>query len=306
MAAVIIDGQEIANAILKGLAGEVANLKSRYGLVPGLVSVQVGEDLSSQSYARSEARAATEVGIKYSTKSLAEEASPEKLLKTIRDINANPQVHGIIVQLPLPYWLDRDKVLAAVTPQKDVDGLHPLNRGLLATKDGEPLFIPSTAQAVMFLLAKSGVQVDGARAVVVGRSNTVGLPVSHLLMRGNATVTICHSRTRDLGGVTRQADILVVAAGQPGLIRGDMVKPGAVVIDVGINQVPDRQSKIGYRLLGDVNFAEVKEVAGFLTPVPGGVGPVTVAMLLENTLLAAIRQGSAAGILPSDYQLRAN
>lgn len=297
----IIDGQTIA-AILQAVADEVRNLRSKYGLVPGLASVRVGEDPSSQRYARSESRAALEAGIGYFAKSLAHNAPQEEVQKVIGALNTNPQIHGIIVQLPLPSGLDRQVVLEAISPEKDVDGLNPLNIGRLATKGGEPLFIPSTARAVMLLLEQSGIQVEGARAVVVGRSNTVGLPVAHLLMRGNATVTICHSRTPDLGEVTRQADILVVAAGQPGLIRREMVKPGAVVIDVGINQVPDQKSKTGHRLVGDVAFDEVKEIAKAITPVPGGVGPVTVAMLLENTLVAAIRQGKKTGILPADYR----
>lgn len=302
MKAKIIDGQAIARAILREVAEEVTALQASYRFVPGLASLRVGEDPASQSYLQSEARACQEVGIRYLEASLPQPTNQGAVEKAIADLNAQSEVNGIIIQLPLPPHLQREKILETIRPEKDVDGLHPLNLGRLASKDGEPLLIPSTAKAVIHILDKSGVRLEGRRAVVVGRSNAVGFPVAHLLMRRDATVTICHSHTPDLGEVTRQADILVVAVGKTEIIRGEMVKTGAVVIDVGINQILDRQSKTGYRLVGDVAFEEVAEVARAITPVPGGVGPVTVAMLLQNTLTAAIRQGKVAGILPESYQ----
>jgi 5,10-methylene-tetrahydrofolate dehydrogenase/methenyl tetrahydrofolate cyclohydrolase len=205
----------------------------------------------------------------------------------VRELNQDPAIHGILVQLPLPAGLDEERVLSTISLQKDVDGFHPINIGRLAQKGREPLFVPATPAGVMVLLEKTGVDLEGANAVVLGRSNIVGMPVSLLLVRANATVTICHSRTADLPAITREADILVAAIGKPEMVRGDWIKPGATVIDVGTNRVEDAAAKRGYRLVGDVAFEEALEVAGAITPVPGGVGPMTIAMLLSNTLRAA-------------------
>jgi 5,10-methylene-tetrahydrofolate dehydrogenase/methenyl tetrahydrofolate cyclohydrolase len=215
--------------------------------------------------------------------------SQAELLRVVRDLNANPDVHGILVQLPLPDHIDEEQILSAISIEKDVDGFHPINIGRLSMKRREPLFVPCTPKGCIELLLRTGVQIEGKQAVVLGRSNIVGLPVAMLLLHRNATLTICHSRTKDLPGVVRQADILIAAVGRAEMVRGDWVKPGAVVIDVGINSVDDPSNPKGYRLVGDVAFDEVKEVAGAITPVPGGVGPMTIAMLLRNTLDGAKR-----------------
>jgi 5,10-methylene-tetrahydrofolate dehydrogenase/methenyl tetrahydrofolate cyclohydrolase len=214
-------------------------------------------------------------------------ATQDEVETLVRELNQDPAIHGILVQLPLPAGLDEERVLSTISLQKDVDGFHPINIGRLAQKGREPLFVPATPAGVMVLLEKTGVDLEGANAVVLGRSNIVGMPVSLLLVRANATVTICHSRTVDLPAITREADILVAAIGKPEMVRGDWIKPGATVIDVGTNRVEDAAAKRGYRLVGDVAFEEALEVAGAITPVPGGVGPMTIAMLLSNTLRAA-------------------
>jgi methylenetetrahydrofolate dehydrogenase (NADP+) / methenyltetrahydrofolate cyclohydrolase len=213
-------------------------------------------------------------------------AKEEEIEKLIHELNADPHINGILVELPLPAGLDEERVLNAVSIEKDVDGFHPLNIGRLAQKGRDPLFLPCTPAGVMYLLAKEMPSMEGINAVVLGRSNIVGMPVAMLLLRTNATVTICHSHSRDLREIVRSADVLVAAVGKPQMVRGDWVKPGAIVIDVGINRVEDPSRKSGYRLDGDVAFDEVKEVAGSITPVPGGVGPMTTAMLLSNTLRA--------------------
>ncbi len=202
----------------------------------------------------------------------------------MRDLNANPAVNGILVQLPLPKHLDEEAILGAISLEKDVDGFHPINIGRLVMKGRKPLFIPCTPKGCMVLLERSGVKLEGANAVVLGRSNIVGMPVAALLLHANATVTTCHSRSKDLRAICSEADVLVAAVGRAGMVRGDWIKPGAVVIDVGVNRVDDASKKSGYRLVGDVNFDEAVEVAGMITPVPGGVGPMTIAMLLQNTL----------------------
>jgi len=225
---------------------------------------------------------------------LPKEALQEEGEALVRALNADPAIHGILVQLPLPSHLDEEAVLNAVSLEKDVDGFHPVNIGRLAMKGREALFAPNTPAGVIELIDRIGVPIAGQEAVVLGRSNIVGLPVSMLLLKRNATVTICHSRSRDLPSITRRADILIAAVGQAEMVKADWVKPGAVVIDVGINRVDDPNNKSGYRLVGDVDFEEVKEVAGYLTPVPGGVGPMTIAMLLKNTVVGAKR---AAGLL---------
>jgi len=227
---------------------------------------------------------ARKVGITSFGYNLPAEASQQEVEDLVRQLNADPAVNGILVQLPLPRYLDEEAVLSTIDLHKDVDGFHPVNIGKLAQKGREPLFVPCTPAGIMVLLEKAGAQLEGANAVVLGRSNIVGMPVALLLVRANATVTICHSRTRDLPAVVRQADVLVAAIGKPEMVRGDWIKPGAIIIDVGINRIADANAPKGSRLVGDVAFEEALQVAGAITPVPGGVGPMTIAMLLRNTL----------------------
>ncbi len=289
--ATIIDGQAIAAEVRRELEGRVAALKAR-GVTPGLAAVLVGDNPASISYVRGKAKACAEVGIDAETVRLPADISEEALLGTIADLNADPRFHGIIVQLPLPPHLDGDRATRAVAPEKDADGLHPLNLGLLMR--GEGVLLPATPSGVQQLLVRSGHDPAGKHVVIAGRSNLVGKPLANILMQkapgANATVTVCHTGTPDLAAVTRRADILVAAMGRPRAITADMVRPGAVVIDVGINRVDDPTRRTGYRLVGDVDFEAVAAVAGAITPVPGGVGPMTVAMLLVNTVTAAERQ----------------
>jgi methylenetetrahydrofolate dehydrogenase (NADP+)/methenyltetrahydrofolate cyclohydrolase len=291
MSAQIISGTEIAKAIRSELREHVANLKAQKGLVPGLAVVLVGEDPASQVYVRMKGKAADEAGIFSRQITLPAETPEDELLGVVEGLNADPQVHGILVQLPLPDHIDEQKILLAIDPRKDVDGFHPMNVGLLSTGATDVL-APCTPWGVIQMLLRTGNDPAGKHAVVVGRSNIVGRPMASLLLRkavgGNATVTVAHSRTPDLPAVTRRADILIAAIGRANFITADMVKPGAVVIDVGVNRVDDDSEK-GYHLAGDVAFDEVKEVAGSITPVPGGVGPMTIAMLLSNTVDAAER-----------------
>lgn len=289
MSAELIDGKAIAATIRGEIAAEVEAMKTQYGKVPGLATVLVGERRDSQSYVRMKKKACAEVGITSFGHDLPADVSQEELLAVVRDLNANPDVHGILVQLPLPDHIDEEEILAAISLDKDVDGFHPLNIGRLSMKRREPLFVPCTPKGCIELLNRTGVEIEGKRAVVLGRSNIVGLPVAMLLLHRNATLTICHSRTKDLPSVTREADILVAAVGRAEMVRGDWVKPGVVVIDVGVNPVDDPTRERGYRLVGDVAFDEVKEVAAAITPVPGGVGPMTIAMLLRNTMDSAKR-----------------
>ncbi len=287
MTAKIIDGKAIAERIRAQIADEVQQRLAAGLPRPGLATVLVGDNPASQIYVRMKHKACEQVGINSFGYELPADASQEEVEALVERLNADPAVHGILVQLPLPPGLDEEKVLGRIRLEKDVDGFHPLNIGRLAQKGREPLFVPCTPAGIMVLLEEAGVVLEGARAVVLGRSNIVGMPVSLLLLRRNATVTVCHSRTRDLPAVTREADVLIAAVGRPAMVRGDWVKPGAVVIDVGVNRVEDPTAKKGYRLVGDVAFDEVKEVAAAITPVPGGVGPMTIAMLLKNTLRAA-------------------
>ncbi len=284
MSAQLIDGKAIAATIRGEIKTEVEQMKTQYGRVPGLAAVLVGERKDSQTYVRMKKKACAEVGITSFGYNLPADISQEELLKVVRDLNANPDVHGILVQLPLPDHLDDEEILGAISLEKDVDGFHPLNIGRLSMKRRDPLFVPCTPKGCIELLDRSGVSIEGKRAVVLGRSNIVGLPVAMLLLHRNATLTICHSRTQDLPGVVREADILIAAVGRAEMVKGDWVKPGAVVIDVGVNAVDDPTAKKGYKLVGDVDFNEVKEVAAMITPVPGGVGPMTIAMLMRNTL----------------------
>lgn len=284
MTARIIDGKAIAQALRADLEKEVSAFVKERGRAPGLDVILVGEDPASQVYTRNKEKASNEVGMKGKLHVLPVTTTEAELLALVAELNRDPSVDGILVQLPLPKGIDEQRVLDAIDPGKDVDGFHPMNAGLLAVGRASGL-VPCTPRGSMKLLASAGVTLAGARAVVVGRSNIVGKPVAQLLLREHATVTIAHSRTRDLPAVCRDADVLVAAVGKAEMIRGDWIKPGAAVIDVGINRVPAEGGKS--RLVGDVAFAEAKEIAGAITPVPGGVGPMTIACLLENTLIAA-------------------
>jgi len=291
MPANILDGKALAADLRARIKEEVERLKATRGITPGLATVLVGDDPASHTYVRSKRTACAEVGIESFAHELPATATQQEVEELVARLNANPQVHGILVQLPLPKGLNEERVLDTVSLAKDVDGFHPVNIGRLCMKGREPLFIPCTPLGVIRLLEKAGAPFRGANAVVLGRSNIVGLPTAMLLLHRDCTVTICHSRTENLPAVCRSADILVAAVGRAEMVRGDWVKPGAFVIDVGVNRVADATRASGYRLVGDVAFDEVKEVAGCLTPVPGGVGPMTIAMLLHNTLQAAKRSG---------------
>ena len=283
----LIDGKAIAAEVRKGVADSIAEKKKKGLPAPGLATVLVGENPASDVYVRMKRKACAEVGIESFGFELPADSSQEEVEGLVAELNADPRVNGILVQLPLPSRLDEENVLKSISIEKDVDGFHPINIGRLAQKGREPVFVPCTPYGCVVLLEKTGVQIEGANAVVLGRSNIVGMPAALLLIERNATVTVCHSRTRDLPEVVGEADILIAAVGRPEMVRGDWVKPGAVVIDVGINRVEDSSSKSGYRLVGDVAFDEVKEVARAITPVPGGVGPMTIAILLKNTLRAS-------------------
>ena len=294
MTAQLIDGKIIGEQVRQSVAAEVAKMVAEGRPAPGLATVLVGENPASQAYVGSKQKACAQLGMESFGYKLPATASQQEVEDQVRQLNADPKVNGILVQLPLPSHLDEESVLKLISIEKDVDGFHPLNIGRLAQKGREPLFVPCTPFGCIYLLKQVGVKLEGANAVVLGRSNIVGMPVALLLVRENATVTICHSRTKDLPSVVRQADVLVAAIGRAEMVRGDWVKPGAAVIDVGINRIEDPSSPKGSRLIGDVCFDEVKEVAGWLTPVPGGVGPMTIAMLMRNTLHAAkLAQGLA-------------
>ncbi len=280
MTAHIIDGKAIAQEVRAEWKIRADALKAR-GITPGLAVIIVGEDPASKVYVGNKVKACAELGLHSEHIALPADTSESTLLAKIAELNANPAIHGFLVQLPLPKHINSDKVLLAISPNKDVDGFHPINVGALVI--GNTLFPPCTPWGAMKLLEKSGVSIEGKHAVVVGRSNIVGKPMALMLLQQNATVTICTSKTVDLARYTRDADILVVATGKPQMITGDMIKPGAAVIDVGINRLPNG------KLVGDVDFDSAKEVAGWITPVPGGVGPMTIAMLLANTVRAAER-----------------
>ncbi|KAG2494196.1 hypothetical protein HYH03_007554 [Edaphochlamys debaryana] len=279
----VIDGKAVAAQIRQETAAKVAELKAKYGKVPGLAVVIVGERKDSQTYVRMKRKACEEVGIASFGSDLPDTATQDEVLAVVAGFNANPDVHGILVQLPLPKHIDEQAILGAISVEKDVDGFHPLNIGRLAMKGREPLFAPCTPAGCIELLERCNIPIKGKRAVVVGRSNIVGMPAAMLLNKRDATVTICHSATKDMESIVRQADIIIAAAGQAQLVRGSWVKPGAAIIDVGTNPVDDKTKAAGYRLVGDAHFEECKAVAGAITPVPGGVGPMTIAMLLKNT-----------------------
>jgi methylenetetrahydrofolate dehydrogenase (NADP+)/methenyltetrahydrofolate cyclohydrolase len=290
MTAKIIDGKEIAAELRAEITAGVEALLAEGGPRPGLATVLVGDNPASHTYVRAKRKACAEVGIESFGHELPADASQAEVEKLVADLNADPAVHGILVQLPLPAGLDEENILKAISIEKDVDGFHPLNIGRLAQKGREPLFVPCTPAGCLVLLRKAGAKIEGSNAVVVGRSNIVGMPAALLLVKENATVTICHSKTADLPAVCRGADILIAAIGRARMIKGDWIKPGAYVIDVGTNRVDDPTAKKGYRQVGDVDFDEAVEVAGAITPSPGGVGPMTITLLLQNTLRAASRK----------------
>ena len=292
--AVIIDGREIARRVRDRVAEGVAALRST-GVTPGLTVVLVGDDPASAVYVSSKGKACEEAGMHSETIRLPATTSQAELVTVVQRLNADPSVHGILVQMPLPKQIDADTVLRHIDPAKDVDGFHPVNVGRLFIGDTEA-FAPCTPAGVMVMLREYGIRTAGAHVVVIGRSMIVGKPMAALLVQPgvDATVTVCHSRTRDLADHTRRADIVIAAVGRPEMLTGDMVKPGATVIDVGINRVDDASRPRGYRLVGDVEFASASQVASHITPVPGGVGAMTIAMLLDNTLRAATRIGTAA------------
>jgi len=298
LSAKIIDGKALAEQIREEVKSGVEKLKSEKGIVPGLGVILVGENPASKVYVRNKARACEHVGIYSETIKLPEEISEEELLEHVNKLNEREDIHGILVQLPLPKHINSEKILLAIYPDKDVDGFHPINVGKLTT--GEETFYPCTPSGIIEIIKMQGIEIKGKEAVVIGRSNIVGKPVALLLLHNHATVTICHSRTIDLPNVAKRADILIAAVGRPSLVTDEYVKPGSIVIDVGINRIKKEDAseellnwrkadfeKKGYTLIGDVDFLKVKDIAGYLTPVPGGVGPLTVAMLMKNTLKSA-------------------
>ena len=287
MSAVIIDGKQIAADVRADVAKKVSELKEK-GIVPCLAVILVGQNPASVSYVTGKRKALAEVGMADRSIEIPETTSEEELLKLIAQLNADASVHGILVQLPLPKHINEDKVIMAIDPSKDVDGFHPVSVGNMMI--GRPGFLPCTPHGIIVLLKKMGIETAGKHAVVIGRSNIVGKPVSILLARKdvNCTVTMCHTGTKNMAEITRQADIIVVASGHPHTLTGDMVKEGAVIIDVGVNRIPDDTKKSGFRLIGDCDFDDLVEKASYITPVPGGVGPMTIAMLMQNTLQSAM------------------
>ncbi|EEF28564.1 bifunctional protein FolD 4, chloroplastic [Ricinus communis] len=285
----VIDGKLVAMKIREEITVEVSRMKDEIGVVPGLAVILVGDRKDSATYVRNKKKACDSVGINSFEANLPEDSTEQEVLKFISGFNSDPSVHGILVQLPLPSHMNDQNILNAVSIEKDVDGFHPLNIGRLAMRGREPLFVPCTPKGCIELLHRYGVEIKGKRAVVIGRSNIVGMPAALMLQREDATVSIVHSRTKNPEEITRQADIIISAVGQPNMVRGNWIKPGAVVIDVGINPVEDAKSPRGYRLVGDVCYEEACKVASAVTPVPGGVGPMTIAMLLSNTLTSAKR-----------------
>ncbi len=295
MTATIIDGKQIAADMRAELKTEVAKLKEQ-GIVPGLGVILVGADPASQSYVTAKERACDDIGIYSDDNRLDADTTQEELMALVDKMNKDPKINGILVQLPLPKGLNEAEILLAIDPAKDVDGFHPMNVGKMVV--GEETFLPCTPHGVIQLLIRSGIAIEGAEVVIVGRSNIVGKPLANMLIqkndKANATVTVCHTRTKDLASHVKRADIVIAAAGRPNTITADMVKDGAAVIDVGVNRVEDASKKRGYRLVGDVDFEAVKEKASFITPVPGGVGPMTITMLLYNTVESAKRTNRKA------------
>ncbi|KAK0581528.1 hypothetical protein LWI29_014828 [Acer saccharum] len=285
----VIDGKAVAEQIRDEITAEVSRMKDEIGVVPGLAVILVGDRKDSATYVRNKKKACDSVGITSFEARLPEDSSEHEVLKFISGYNDDPSIHGILVQLPLPSHMNEQNILNAVSIEKDVDGFHPLNIGRLAMRGRDPLFVPCTPKGCIELLHRYGIDIKGKRAVVIGRSNIVGMPAALLLQREDATVSIVHSRTKNPENIIKQADIIIAAVGQPNMVRGSWIKPGAVVIDVGINPVEDAKSRRGYRLVGDVCYEEACKVASAITPVPGGVGPMTIAMLLSNTLSSAKR-----------------
>ncbi|MBC7869566.1 MAG: bifunctional 5,10-methylenetetrahydrofolate dehydrogenase/5,10-methenyltetrahydrofolate cyclohydrolase [Chitinophagaceae bacterium] len=285
--ATIIDGRVVAERIRAEIAQDVTRYTSEFGYAPGLGVVLVGDDPASAMYVRMKQRACENAGI-YSVASILPASSLQAEVEAaVASLNNDSKIHGILVQLPMPKQIDEDRVLSLVSLEKDVDGFHPVNVGLLAMKGREPYFTPATPTGCMVLLEEAGAILRGANAVVIGRSNIVGLPVALMLMKADATVTVCHSQTKNLPEIVRQADVVIAAIGKPNFIRGEWLKPVSVVIDVGTNQVNDSQAEKGYRYIGDVDYESAKKVVRAITPVPGGVGPMTITMLMKNTLKAA-------------------
>lgn len=294
----LIDGKILSGELRARVASEVARLKAEHGLTPGLAVILVGNDPASEVYVRNKGLATVEAGMNSFEYRLPAETSEAELLAKVRELNAEPAVHGFLVQFPVPDHISQQNVIDAIDPAKDADGLHPLNAGRLAS--GLPAMVPATPEGCLIMAKKAGGNLAGKHAVVIGRSNLVGKPIAQLLLRENCTVTIAHSRSKDLPAIAREADILVAAVGRPNMVKRDWVKPGAIVIDVGINRVPAPEKGEGKtKLVGDVDFADVAEVAGAITPVPGGVGLMTVACLLRNTVIAACRAKGVA--LPEDF-----
>ncbi len=287
MTAKIIDGEAVATRIREQITENTEKMESSHGFRPGLATVIVGADPASAQYVRMKQNRCKKVGIESFGHELPAAAGQEEVEQLVHKLGEDPKVHGILVQLPLPDHLDEEAVFGAIPLRKDVDGFHPVNIGRLSMKGRKPLFIPCTPAGAMILLEEAGAVFEGAEAVVLGRSNIVGMPAAMLLIHRNATVTVCHSRTRDLRSICSKADILIAAVGRARMVKADWVKPGAYVIDVGSNRIDDETAPKGYRWVGDVDFDEVKEVAGAITPSPGGVGPMTIAGLLQNTLRAA-------------------
>jgi 5,10-methylene-tetrahydrofolate dehydrogenase/methenyl tetrahydrofolate cyclohydrolase len=294
MTAQIIDGKAISEKLLCEIALDVEAMVKQGLPRPGLAAVLVGENPASQQYVRMKRKTCENRGLDSFGYELPKTASQAEVEALVKKLNADPKVNGILVQLPLPDHLDDEKILNSISIEKDVDGFHPINIGRLAQKGREPLFVPCTPDGCIYLIDQTGFQLKGSNAVVLGRSNIVGMPVALLLVKRDATVTICHSRSKDLPSICRSADVLIAAVGRPEMVKADWIKPGAVVIDVGTNRIDDPTLEKGYRLAGDVDFNEAKEVAGWISPYPGGVGPMTITMLLRNTVRAAKIQ---AGVL---------
>ena len=284
MTAQIINGKELAASIKEEIRSAIAKREEGSLTIPGLATVLVGNDPASHTYVANKIRTTAALGIRSVSYELDESCSQDELDALINDLNHDPQINGILVQLPLPEHLSEEKVLLEISPKKDVDGMHPYNAGLLARKFSEPLFYPCTPSGIIRMIKSVCPDITGMNAVVIGRSPIVGMPTAMMLSRCNATPTICHSNTRNLKEICRDAEILIAAAGSPHLVKGDWIKPGAIVIDVGINHIPDPSAARGYKLVGDVDFDEAVKVAGAISPVPGGVGPMTIAMLMYNTL----------------------
>lgn len=287
MTAQIIDGKAISEKLLSEIALDVEAMVKQGLPRPGLAAVLVGENPASQQYVKMKRKTCEKNGLESYGYELPKTASQAEVEALVKELNADPKVNGILVQLPLPDHLDDEKILNSISIEKDVDGFHPINIGRLAQKGREPLFVPCTPDGCIYLIDQTGFQLKGSNAVVLGRSNIVGMPVALLLVKRDATVTICHSRSKDLPSICRSADVLIAAVGRPEMVKADWIKPGAVVIDVGTNRIDDPSLEKGYRLAGDVDFNAAKEVAGWISPYPGGVGPMTITMLLRNTVRAA-------------------